>query len=342
MLALIAASAGPSFLRIPLPQQVALYTSDTCLGHNPGEGHPEQPERLARLLKAMREEWVPTYGKNLVVRDPTDADVTEEQLLRVHTPQHLRKVNSAFGSLQVALGQRCNIDSDTICSPGSKAAAKRAAGLVIAAVDDVLRRPRRSPSRAFVMARPPGHHAEAATPMGFCLYNNVLVGVAHAQAVHGLQRIAVLDFDVHHGNGDADIIASDPRLLYCSSHEVPNYPGTGQEEGRDGEHRNVVNVPLPAGCGSSAFRRAWRDTLLPAVRAFRPEAIFVSAGFDAHGVDPLSSTTLSDADFAWLTSEVVRLGVGARLPVISVLEGGYNLEQLPKSVRTHVHALVHS
>ena len=191
------------------------------------------------------------------------------------------------------------------------------------------------------MARPPGHHAEEDGPQGFCFYNNVLIGVAHAQRRHGVGRIAILDFDVHHGNGDADITRGDPSLLYVSSHEVPNFPGTGEVKGRDGEHRNVVSAPLPPNAGSAAFRRAWRDTLLPAVRAFRPEALFLSAGFDAHRDDPLSSTMLSDEDFKWITQQVAKLG-GGKLPIVSVLEGGYNVDALEGSVRTHIDALIHS
>jgi len=176
--------------------------------------------------------------------------------------------------------------------------------------------------------------------MGFCMYNNVMVGVAHAQAEHGVRRIAILDFDVHYGNGDAAIAEMvGQSCLYVSSHETPSYPFSGEFQGRIGAFRNVVNAPLPAAAGSAEFRRAWRERLLPAVRNFRPQAIFLSAGFDAHGDDPLSSTELTDDDFHWLTSEVAALG-GGNLPIISVLEGGYNVERLPQSVRSHVAALI--
>ena len=177
--------------------------------------------------------------------------------------------------------------------------------------------------------------------MGFCFYNNVLVGVAHAQAVHGLKKVAILDFDVHHGNGDEEIAEVDPSRLYVSSHEVPNFPGTGEEAGRQGEHKKVVNAPLPEGAGSAQFRRAWRDVLLPAVRRWQPEAIFLSAGFDAHADDPLSGVRLRHADFAWLTREVAAIG-GGRLPIVSVLEGGYNVTALEDSVHTHLDALIYS
>jgi len=328
---------------------VSLYTSDVCLGHDPGGGHPEKPARLSFLLKALREDWVPAYGDLLRVCDPSSADATDEPLSRVHSKKHIERVSAAFTSLQVRCGLRYKLDSDTIVSPGTQAAAKRAAGLVVAAVDDVFdtgdgtkfmgldSRAR----RAFVMARPPGHHAEADAAMGFCLYNNVLVGVAHAEAVHGASRVAIIDFDVHHGNGDADIAAATPKRLYVSSHETPSFPGTGETAGREGLFRNVMSAPLPAQSGSDEFRRAWRQMLLPAVRNFRPDAIFISAGFDAHMEDPLSSVQLDDSDFEWLTGEIVRIGGGC-VPIVSVLEGGYNVKRLPESVRRHLDALIYS
>uniref|UniRef100_A0A7S0Q6Z4 Histone deacetylase domain-containing protein n=1 Tax=Coccolithus braarudii TaxID=221442 RepID=A0A7S0Q6Z4_9EUKA len=340
-----------SWLRLPaiLPQQVQLYTSEVCLGHDPGADHPERPQRLLRLLDDLYGEWMPDYGSLLQVCSPEDADVSDAQLLRVHSRAHLKRANAAFGSWKLRVGQRSRVDADTIASSGSRAAARRAAGLVIAAVDSIFGRddvrdfPQFDPKprRAFCMVRPPGHHAEVDTPMGFCWYNNVLVGVAHAQIVYGAQRVAILDFDVHHGNGDADITIGDPRRLYVSSHETPNFPGTGETLGRDGKFKNIVNAPLPANSGSVEFRLAWRNTLLPAVRSFRPDAIFISAGFDAHSDDPLSSIKLTDEDYAWLTTKVVNL-CGGRLPIVSVLEGGYNVDRLPKSVRRHVHAMIHS
>ena len=188
---------------------------------------------------------------------------------------------------------------------------------------------------------PPPRSAETNSAQGFCFYNNVLVGVAHAQAVHGVDRVAILDFDVHHGNGDADIAWASPNRLYVSSHENPSFPGTGTKPGRVGPHRNIVNAPLRPGAGSAEFRRAWRDRLLPAVRFFRPDAVFISAGFDAHEDDPLSTVRLSDDDFEWITAEVAAL-CADRLPIISVLEGGYNVQKLPDSVRCHLRALIES
>jgi acetoin utilization deacetylase AcuC-like enzyme len=337
--------AALSILPNPIRTQLALYTSDVCVAHDPGARHPDKPARLRTLLSACREKWSPQFGSYLRVCEP-EIDVTPEQLRRVHTPKHLNTVNAAFAGNKLLLGTRVPIDADTIVSSGTAAAAQRAAGLVIAAVDDVLSTKDAAPSafsfakpkRAFVMARPPGHHAEASRPMGFCFYNNVMVGAAHAQAKYGVERIAILDFDVHHGNGDEDITCADPGWLYVSSHECPNFPGTGETPGRSGVHDNVVSAPLRRGAGSNEFRRAWRDQLLPAVRTFKPEVILLSAGFDAHAADPLSGMQLSDSDFAWLTNEVANLGK----PIISVLEGGYNVEQLERSVKTHIASLINS
>mmetsp|Transcript_35429 Transcript_35429/g.111335 ORF Transcript_35429/g.111335 Transcript_35429/m.111335 type:complete len:365 (+) Transcript_35429:34-1128(+) len=336
----------PSLWRGVPSRPVSVYTSDVCVLHEPGRPslagytHPEQPARLKRLLTAVRTRWVKEFGSSLRLLEP-EVDVTAKQLLRVHTRAHLNRLNDAFA--RARLFRKAKLDSDTIASPGSRAAVLRAAGLVVRAVDDLLGAEAAgngsASRRAFVMVRPPGHHAERGSPQGFCFVNNVLVGVAHAQAVHGVGRVAILDFDVHHGNGDADIAEPDPTRLYVSSHEVPNFPGTGEERGATGRHRTILSAPLGSSSGSAEFRRAWRDELLPAVRAFQPEAIFVSAGFDAHAEDPLSSCLLSDADFAWITAEVAKIGRGA-LPIISVLEGGYNVERLDRSVRAHVKALI--
>ncbi|EOD07055.1 hypothetical protein EMIHUDRAFT_448459 [Emiliania huxleyi CCMP1516] len=320
----------PSLWRGVPSRPVSVYTSDVCVLHEPGRPslagytHPEQPARLKRLLTA---------------------------LLRVHTRAHLNRLNDAFA--RARLFRKAKLDSDTIASPGSRAAVLRAAGLVVRAVDDLLGAEAAgngsASRRAFVMVRPPGHHAERGSPQGFCFVNNVLVGDVETRRVAGMlitfrrpnlrRRVAILDFDVHHGNGDADIAEPDPTRLYVSSHEVPNFPGTGEERGATGRHRTILSAPLRSSSGSAEFRRAWRDELLPAVRAFQPEAIFVSAGFDAHAEDPLSSCRLSDADFAWITAEVAKIGRGA-LPIISVLEGGYNVERLDRSVRAHVKALI--
>jgi len=337
------------------PSPLVIYTSDVCVGHDPGSRFgqvlPEQPARLENLLEALRGEWAAEFGELLKIREP-DADITREQLLRVHTPSNLDRIDGAFANSRPRPGStirvRVNLDRDTVIQePGSQAAANRAAGLVVAAVDDLLspggQHASAVPNRAFVMVRPPGHHAEAGSAGGFCIYNNVMVGVAHAQAVHGLSRVAILDFDVHHGNGDSDIAWCDPTRLYVSSFETGIFGGLDVVKRCDGLHGQILSAPLPANAGSSEFRHAWASELLPAVRAFEPEAIFLSAGFDAHADDPLASLTLSEDDFTWITAEVGALACElGDLPIVSVLEGGYNIDALERSARAHVRALIHS
>jgi acetoin utilization deacetylase AcuC-like enzyme len=228
-------------------------------------------------------------------------------------------------------------DPDTYMSPGSAEAASRAAGAVIAAVDGVMGGDFRN---AFCAVRPPGHHAERARAMGFCLFNNVAVGALHARATHGLKRIAVVDFDVHHGNGTQDIFFDAPDLFYASTHQMPLYPGTGSPDER-GIAGNVLNRPLRPGSGSVEFRAAYRDSVLPALEAFVPEFIFISAGFDAHRADPLANLALSEEDFGWVTAEIC--AIAARLcegRVVSTLEGGYDLGALAASAAAHVRALI--
>jgi acetoin utilization deacetylase AcuC-like enzyme len=228
------------------------------------------------------------------------------------------------------------IDADTIVSPGSKEAARRAAGATIAAVDAVMAGEART---AFCAVRPPGHHAEPDRAMGFCLFNNVIVGACHALATHALQRVAVVDFDVHHGNGSEAAALQDPRLLYCSTHQSPLYPGTGL--GNSPAHPNVVNAPLPPGAGSAEFRAAMRDLVLPALRRFKPDLLMISAGFDAHLRDPLAQLRLVEDDYAWATLELAQAaGVSAKGRVVSTLEGGYDLQALAASAAAHVQALM--
>jgi acetoin utilization deacetylase AcuC-like enzyme len=229
------------------------------------------------------------------------------------------------------------IDADTFMSAGSAEAALRAAGAVIAAVDAVMGGEFRN---AFCAVRPPGHHAERDRAMGFCLFNNVAAGALHARAAYGIKRIAVLDFDVHHGNGTQDIFFDDPDLFYASSHQMPLYPGTGFENER-GASGNIANRPLPPGSGSAEFQTIWRDGLLPAVEAFGPEFILISAGFDAHRADPLANLNLTAEDFAWITRQVC--SIASRLcdgRVVSTLEGGYELDALADSAAAHVRALI--
>jgi acetoin utilization deacetylase AcuC-like enzyme len=288
-----------------------VYTHPACLRHDPGAGHPECPERLAVVLDAVRR----AFPGAPWCEAPA---ATRTQLARVHATAMIDRVLADGHSFPRRL------DADTVMSADSAEAALHACGAAIAAVDAVLGG---GDPQAFCAVRPPGHHATATQPMGFCLFNAVAVAAAHALDAHGLSRVAILDFDVHHGNGSQDIFAGDPRVLYLSSHEWPLYPGTGAAEERGAG--NVVNAPLPPGAGGEAFRAAWSGLLLPAMDAFAPELVLVSAGFDAHRLDPLADLQLVAGDYAWLGLELARHASGAaRGRIVSLLEGGYSLSAL--------------
>ncbi len=303
--------------------ELRLYTHTACLAHDTGEGHPERPARLTAVLDALA-----AHFPDLVPHDAPRAE--RDALLRVHAPQYIVRV------LETQPGADLHwLDADTALSPGSAEAALRAAGAVIAATDWVLGGERR---RAFCAVRPPGHHAEAATAMGFCLFDNVAVGAAHAFAAHGIERIAIADFDVHHGNGTQAIFEREPRLLFVDSHQMPLYPGTGAatETGVG----NVVNTPYPPLSSGDDVRALWRDVLLPRLDAFAPRLLFVSAGFDAHRDDPLAQGLLDAEDFAWITAQLVEIANRhAQGRIVSTLEGGYELAALAASVVAHVGAL---
>ena len=261
---------------------------------------------------------------------------TPEHLLRAHSPELVRAILEILPG-EIEESGFAQIDADTYFSAGSVEAALRAAGAVVTAVDSVLSG---EAENAFCAIRPPGHHAERGRAMGFCLFNNVGVGVLHARAAHGLRRIAVVDFDVHHGNGSQDIFFNDADTLCVSTHQMPLYPGTGYPDER-GTAGNILNHPLRPGCGSTEFRAIYRDSVLPALETFAPEFIFISAGFDAHRADPLAGLNLNEDDFAWVTREICRIAsrvCGGR--VVSALEGGYDLAALAASVRAHVGALL--
>jgi acetoin utilization deacetylase AcuC-like enzyme len=274
--------------------------------------------------------------RDLKLAETEAPQATREQLARAHTPDLIDDVLGRLNELAQTAGY-ARIDSDTFMSAGSAQAALRAAGAVMAAVDGIMAGHFKN---AFCAVRPPGHHAERARAMGFCLFNNIAVGALHACAEHRLKRIAVVDFDVHHGNGTQDIFFDDPELFYASTHQMPLYPGTGYEAER-GVAGNVLNRPLRPGSGSAEFRDAYRESVLPALEAFAPEFIFISAGFDAHRADPLANLNLLEEDFAWVTREICALA--ARLchgRVVSALEGGYDLDALAASAAAHVTALL--
>ncbi len=252
------------------------------------------------------------------------------QLLRAHTPELLDRV------LETRPDERMFLDPDTVLSPHSAEAALRAAGAVVAAADAVISG---QTERAFCAVRPPGHHATADVAMGFCLFNNIAVGALHALAAHGLERVAIVDFDVHHGNGTQGVFEHDRRVLFASSHQSPLYPDTGART--ETGVGNIINAPLPPDAGSNEFRAAWSQRLLPAVAAFRPQLLMISAGFDAHRLDPLAQLNLEAADFAWITNELVALArryCGGQ--IVSTLEGGYDLTALAESSVAHARALL--
>ncbi|MBS4009928.1 MAG: histone deacetylase family protein [Roseovarius sp.] len=301
----------------------ALITHPDCLGHVTPEGHPEQVARLERVLEALE-------GKDVIlVKAPLVAD---DDLLRVHPKSHvaaIRAASPASGKVQ--------LDADTWMSPGTLAAAHRAAGGAVRAVDLVLSG---EADNVFVATRPPGHHAERETTMGFCLFGNVAVAAKYALDHHGLKRVAVVDFDVHHGNGTQDLLEDEPRAFFASSHQYPLWPGTGAAH-ETGPYDTILNVPLPPRSGGAVFRREYEEKVFPRVRAFKPDLILVSAGFDAHRDDPLADLMLETEDFAWVTERLCDLAdelCGGKL--VSCLEGGYNLYALAESVAAHVDVLI--
>ena len=300
-----------------------IYSHPACLAHDTGPAHAERPERLPAVTDALHAGF-PQLDWHEAPR------ASRGQLLRAHTPALLEQV------LETLPAERMFLDPDTVLSPHSADAAMRAAGAVVAAVDAVLGG---QTTRAFCAVRPPGHHATADAAMGFCLFNNIAVGALHALSAHGLERVAIVDFDVHHGNGTQAIFEHDRRVLFTSSHQLPLYPGTGaRDETGDG---NIVNAPLPPDAGSAEFRAAWSRRLLPAVAAFKPQLLMISAGFDAHRLDPLAQLQLETADFGWITAELVALArryCGGR--IVSTLEGGYDLTALAESSMAHVEALL--
>lgn len=301
-----------------------VYTHAACLAHQPGLGHPECPARLQAVTEAIRAAIQPLEW----VEAPL---ASREAAERVHAKALVDAIfNARFDGEALV-----RLDPDTAMSPESPEAARRAAGAVVAAVDAVMAG---EVAHAFCAVRPPGHHATRETAMGFCLLNGIAIGAAHAVHAHGLSRVAVIDFDVHHGNGTEAIFAAEPRVAYLSSHQHPLYPGTGLES--DTGVGNVVNAPLPLRAGSAVFRDAWRARLLPALEAFRPQLLLVSAGFDGHRLDPLADLELTAEDYRWLSAELADVAArhcSGRL--VSVLEGGYSLTALRECSVAHLRGL---
>ncbi|MEM9523009.1 MAG: histone deacetylase family protein [Pseudomonadota bacterium] len=304
----------------------ALITHPDCLNHVTPPGHPERAARLEYVLRALEG---PEFRGLERIEAPLAAD---DDLLRVHPERYVASVRDAAPE-----SGWTSLDADTHLSPGSVTAALRAAGATIRAVDAVLAGEVRN---AFAAVRPPGHHAERETAMGFCLFGSISAAARHALDHHGLSRVAIVDFDVHHGNGTQDLLGQDRRVFFASIHQMPLYPGTGARH-ETGMDNTVLNVPLPPGAGRDAFRQAMEVQILPTVEAFEPEMLFISAGFDAHRADPLAHLELDEEDFAWATERICALAdLHAEGRVVSTLEGGYALEALATSVAAHIRVLM--
>ncbi len=303
-----------------------LISHSACLDHLTPPGHPERPDRLRAIDRALENEKF----ANLAREQAPMADI--ETVALAHPRSYVEAIREAAPREGMIA-----LDGDTSMSTGSLEAALRAVGGAVLAVDEVVGG---KVANAFVATRPPGHHAESERPMGFCLFNNVAVAARYAQKKHGLARVAIMDFDVHHGNGTQEIFWSDPSVMYCSTHQMPLFPGTGAKSER-GDHDTIVNAPLRAGDGGEEFRAAMNDVILPRLEAFGPDLVIISSGFDAHIRDPLASLNFTEADFAWATRKLMDLAdrrAGGR--VVSVLEGGYDLQGLAGSVDAHVIALM--
>lgn len=310
-----------------------LYSHPVFLEHLTPPGHPERPDRLLAVARVLEDE--PFADLDRVEAPYAD----EATILYAHPERHVEKIRNAIpeeGPEDRPAARIVALDADTWVSPKSYEAALRAVGAANAAVDDVFLK---RADNVFVAARPPGHHAEKATAMGFCLFNTAAIAARYAQRRHGAERVAIVDWDVHHGNGTQDIFWDDPSVLYCSTHQMPLYPGTGARD--ETGAGNIVNAPLSANTGSDLFREAFRSRVLPRLRDFSPDLVIISAGFDAHHRDPLAQINLTEADFDWATGQLMDCAArsaGNRL--VSLLEGGYDLEGLSFSVAAHVSRLL--
>jgi acetoin utilization deacetylase AcuC-like enzyme len=303
-----------------------LLSHPACLDHLTPLGHPERPDRLRAVEEALADERFQLLAREQAPMAPA------EIIALVHPMDYIEAIREASPSEGMV-----RLDADTSMSPGSFEAALRGAGGAMLAVDEVMNQ---KAANAFVAVRPPGHHAEVARPMGFCLFNNAAIAARYAQDRYDVERAAIVDFDVHHGNGSQDIFWADKTVMYCSTHEMPLYPGTGAVSER-GEHNTIVNAPLVAGDGGDAFREAFETVILPRLREFKPEIVVISAGFDAHTRDPLANLNLVEADYTWVTKKLMDIAdASAQGRIVSLLEGGYDLQALARSAAAHVTALM--
>jgi len=303
-----------------------LISHSACLDHLTPPGHPERPDRLRAVEEAFADERFQMLAREQAPMAP------QEVIALAHPMDYIESIRNASPSEGMV-----RLDADTSMSPGTFEAALRAAGGGMLAVDEVMNQ---KVSNAFVATRPPGHHAETARPMGFCFFNSAAIAARYAQNRYGVERAAIVDFDVHHGNGSQDIFWADKTVMYCSTHEMPLYPGSGAASER-GEYDTVVNAPLRAGDGGDKFRDAFETVILPRLRDFRPDILVISAGFDAHTRDPLANLNLVEADFTWVTQRLMQIAdESAQGRIVSLLEGGYDLQGLARSAAAHVSALM--
>ncbi len=303
-----------------------LISDPVFLTHETSTGHPERPDRLRALERALSTDAFAGLMREAAPK------AEDDDILRVHPQAYLDGLKAASPKAGLT-----HLDGDTMMSPGTLNVIYRATGAAIRAVDAVMSG---AASNAFVASRPPGHHAETATAMGFCLFNHVAIAARYAQAKYGVERVAIIDWDVHHGNGTEEIFWSDASVLYCSTHQSPLYPGTGATSDR-GTKDTIVNVPLHPGTSGPAFRIAFEQMILPRIVAFNPGLILISAGFDAHRQDPLGGLLLEAQDFAYATAELMK--IAAKIcngRIVSVLEGGYDLDGLASSAAAHVRTLM--
>jgi acetoin utilization deacetylase AcuC-like enzyme len=305
--------------------KTGLITSDTYQNHNTGDGHPEKMDRVTVIINNFKK----LNNKNLVWKKPTKFD---KSLLKItHNSEYINFVEKSFPEQGLSF-----LDGDTIISPGSKDATLDAVGSIITAIDGVQNKEFKN---AFCAVRPPGHHAEKNKAMGFCIYNNVAVGAHYLLEKYKLKKVAIIDFDVHHGNGTQDIFYNNEKVLYISTHQFPYYPGTGTEKEK-GKYNNIFNIPLPAGTNSEEYLNAY-EFVLKKIKEFKPEFILLSAGFDAHKDDPLAQFQLQSEDFYELTKRTLKLSkLYCHGKVVSILEGGYDLAALQESTEKHVNALL--